>query len=614
MTLNITVLTRSIIYQSADFRLTDSVSHRRITDRSAKCVTLTFPSWLGLVTYCGLGKWEGRDLSSWIAEWLSGRTEISMADAAAGLAAEGTALLERVYRETRARTRMRHTFTLAGFEGSEARVSVVSNFESCVSQAAAAVAADHLTVTSRKLSNRRKALVIVTGCKGAVPMSDRRVLAQVAARSPGDSGRIRRRMQAVNAAAEGRPESGGMVSRDCVVVSFRADGSGALQLNRDAEEVPATFPHVTSGVNMADVMAMAFEALGVDLTQVRLVQGAFASSQRPGVAPVEFPRCQPVLLGVLPKGYVLSEILATDFEPMSADDVSEHGIVVGTGRLRLGAPPSVPWGSRGGEAVWLGYEGLAMAVSADGQVAAMLQGEGKQRAGLYDAAAVTEFPLFHGTPGIFAGTDTSARAINRDQWVAGMVRSQSEEVPGRTNTRAAVFRAGLAPQVLMELLEGRGSEAVAINDQGIVLVLTSPAIFDARSVLWDPQSGGWGYVGDKTTNVFPIGLTDDGAVLGQARNARSQPLAVICRAGGTWERLGTRDGWAPAGINNRGDVVGWGSIDGLDRPWLRLASGELILLPYLSEHNTIAKSINDVGDIAGSAAADHGGHALVWRL
>ena len=64
------------------------------------------------------------------------------------------------------RRQLPHTFTLAGFEESEVRVFVVSNFEDCFG-AVEATSGARLTVTTRTLRAGSKAAVVVTGCKQA---------------------------------------------------------------------------------------------------------------------------------------------------------------------------------------------------------------------------------------------------------------------------------------------------------------------------------------------------------------------------------------------------------------------------------------------------------------
>ena len=92
MTLNITVLTPESIYQSADFRLTDSASGAVITDQSGKTVSFTYPRWAGFVTYTGLGSWDGRAITAHVADWMGDGANRTMSEVADRLAQEGTRL------------------------------------------------------------------------------------------------------------------------------------------------------------------------------------------------------------------------------------------------------------------------------------------------------------------------------------------------------------------------------------------------------------------------------------------------------------------------------------------------------------------------------------------
>lgn len=282
MTLNVTVLTPTVIYQSADFRLVDFNTGKPITDRSAKTVTLTYWSWDGFITYTGVGRWRARDVSDLIADWLTGVESPSMTGVADIVASKGTELLrdlEKFYPP-----RKRHTFTLVGFEEGRARVCVISNFEDCRNKSQATID-DHLMVTTRTLRRNEKAIVIVTGRKKAVPLSERRLLGSVAAQYSEDSLRVRRRLERLNRAAASSPDSGGAISEDCLVVSFRADGTGAMQINRDATEVPPQFPEIANGINTGKLLHETFKGLGIDPSQMRLLQAGFAQG-RPANAPV----------------------------------------------------------------------------------------------------------------------------------------------------------------------------------------------------------------------------------------------------------------------------------------------------------------------------------------
>jgi hypothetical protein len=605
MTLNVTVLTQQTTYLSDDFRLTEFETRRLITDRSPKTVTLTYMDWNGFITYTGVGSWRGRNVSELVAEWLTGPANLSIAEVANIVATKGTELLREIERQY---PRRRHTFTLAGFDGDRVSVYVISNFEDCRGNNRTTID-DHLTVTTRSLGRGKKATVIVTGQKSAVLPNDRGLLGRVGANYPGDSLRIRRRMADLNADAASRSRR--TVSRDCVVLSFSADGSGAMLLDSNAVEIPNQFPHISNGIDLNKSLVELFKNLGVDPSQLRLVQAGFGSSRGQQVAMQRVP-CNYAVRDPDPSiGYQLSEISSTGFELMAPRDISDRGQVVGTGRAALGQPHDIPWSYSNSQVSRLNYTGAAAAVSDTGEVAAVLEAPGAYRAALYRGEAPIELPLYHGEPGVFAGSDSYARAINSRGILAGEVRSQAEE-RGRPNMLAALFQLRQPSLVFTELAADFGTRATAINERGQVLVMVGRGVFDVRSVLWNPADDTWEYVGDDTSNVYPIALNDDGTVLGQARSARAQPVAVICRPAGRWERLGTDDNWAPVDMNNSGEVVGRVMIDLLDRPWLYRSTGETILLPYVTDHHTTLAAINNHGQIVGSAGADHGAHALLW--
>lgn len=260
----------------------------------------------------------------------------------------------------------------------------------------------------------------------------------------------------------------------------------------------------------------------------------------------------------------------------------------------------------------------ATAVNDSGQVVAVLQGANApnpstQRAYLYDRNKLIELPLYEGVSEPLERSDSASGAINNSSTIAGSVAVQ-KTANDRLKVLPAIFQVGKPLVALDSIKTAYGSQAVAINEPGHVLVKVDSEAFDVRSALWDPASDTWHYVGDNQANVFPIALTDNDVVLGQARNAHNQPVAVICKPGATWERLGTDDGWIPIDINNDGIVIGRVTIDQLTRPWIHYRGGQAKLLPYLTDHHTSPEAINNIGDIVGSASADNDTHALVWRV
>ena len=77
MTLNITVVSRAGIHQSADFRISKTERDLdgnwiELQPNSSKIVSLHFQKWAGFLTYCGIGLWNRKRTDEYAAEWLSG--------------------------------------------------------------------------------------------------------------------------------------------------------------------------------------------------------------------------------------------------------------------------------------------------------------------------------------------------------------------------------------------------------------------------------------------------------------------------------------------------------------------------------------------------------------
>ena len=115
MTLNITLVTSSRIYQSSDFMLTIPKPYEVVSTSSTKVVQIQYAHVHGFVTYTGVGRWpnrRSRDTSTRVAEWLSGPGEMSFAELAELIRDKGQQFLRRVVAQAGPQP---HTFTIAGF-------------------------------------------------------------------------------------------------------------------------------------------------------------------------------------------------------------------------------------------------------------------------------------------------------------------------------------------------------------------------------------------------------------------------------------------------------------------------------------------------------------------
>ena len=80
MTLNITILTPEVIYQSADYRLFDTNARKSLPMHSNKTVILMYLDWVGFITYTGIGRVNSKDTSQFVRDWLKGKRDFSFAD------------------------------------------------------------------------------------------------------------------------------------------------------------------------------------------------------------------------------------------------------------------------------------------------------------------------------------------------------------------------------------------------------------------------------------------------------------------------------------------------------------------------------------------------------
>lgn len=584
MTLNITVLTENTIYQSADFRLTNIDTKQLVTDTSTKLVTLQYGGWDGFVSYTGIGRWEGRDTSEFVIEWLTGLKDATFEDVATQIRDKGD---EWLYKIEAAWRRPRHTFILGAFEADRPKLALVSNFEDCFGRNDAQPRPS-LTISRWRFEGRP--LVAVTGWKPAVRRFERRRLERLIRDGPDDPARIRRRLAEINAEAADSAAAQDMISRACSVVSFRADGRGVCDV-----QGPVVIRNLAMGMAAPDLRRLT-KLIGFGPGHIAGM--TFASSK----ARVPYAPCSPRIIEPAAGSYTIREATHNDFDSCRALDVSNAGVVLGDGSP-LGPPGDyLPWTSTiGGEPKPCGFIGKPGGINDAGEVAAEARmSDGSVHAVRWRGEAPVDL-------GCFRGSDSGAVATNAAGLVVGWVCVDSVN-RGQINFRPTAWSFDRR-----DVLENFGcdwGQAVDVNDAGIVLVVGYVGM-QCRAILWNPLAGTTEVIGDMT-GIYPTAITADGVVLGTARDRDGKSVAWLARRGERWGRLGTEPGFYATSMNNAGDIVGAVVRDGYEKPWLRRASGEIVRLPYFDQHWCRPSAINDSGVIVGTAQTDHGTHALVW--
>jgi hypothetical protein len=541
MTLNLTLLTKREIYQSADFRLTNLDTNQLITDTSTKLVTLQYAEWDGLVSYTGIGRWEHRDTSEFVVEWLTGLKDAGFDDVAMRIRDRGNEWLSKI------RTvglMPRHTFILAAFKTGRPQLAVISNCEDCFGRNDLSPV-PFLTISVGACSRRPR--LVVTGRKRAVSRQARRRLKQLLGNVLDDAARVRRMLAEINAEAASSREAEGTVSQECSVFSFRADGRGV-----GAVEGPVVIRGLASGMPHPNFRELA-KTLGLASPVLRGI--TFASSK----APVPYGRCQ--ARTVTPPdsgGYGVRETSLKDFSSCRVVDVSEAGIMLGDGNRPTRPGESVIWTSPvDGQVMPCGFVGKPGGINNAGEVAAEANmGGACVHAVRWRAGKLLDL-------GCYKGGDSGGVAINGAGLVAGWVCIDPVN-RGQENFRPAAW--SLDKLHVLEEFGCNWGQAVDVNDAAVVLVVGYLGI-QCRAIQWNPVSGTTDIIGGMT-GIYPSAITAGGIVLGTASDRDGKSIAYLAKPGQRWERLGTAPGFYATGINSAGDVVGAVVRDGFERPWL----------------------------------------------
>jgi len=585
MTLNITLLTERTIFQSADFRLTAADIGKIITDTSTKLVTLQYGEWDGFVSYTGIGRWQGRDTSEYIVDWLTGLDHATPEDVAARIRDKGTEWLRTI--ETAWR-RERHTFILATFKEGRPQLAIISNFENCFGRKAAN-AGPSLAISNIRLAKRPQ--IVVTGWTPAVTRTARRRIKQLIHERPDDPARIRRMLAEINAEAAQSAGAQAMISPECSVVSFRADGQGACDIDG-----PVVIHTVVMGNPSPDLRQL-IKRLGFD--QARLAGMSLSSSKRR----IPYALCEPqIIIPADASRYALREVNQKDFVSCRALDVSDASVTLGDGN-----PPGRPgdyllWTSTlAGELQPCGFMGKPGGINDRRQVAAEAKmTDGSVHAVLWKGEKLIDL-------GCYGGRDSGATGINTAGLVVGWVCIDPVE-RGQAKFRPAAWF--LDQGTVLENFGCDWGQAVDVNDEGVVLVVGYLGI-QCRAILWNPVAQTFRIVGGGT-GIYPTAVTTDGVVLGTASDRDGKSIAYLAKSGQRWEQLGTAAGFHATGMNDHLEIVGAVLRNGYEQPWLRRTSGEIVWLPYFNHHWCRPYAINSSGVIVGAAQTDHGTHALIW--
>ncbi|HZO65875.1 MAG TPA: hypothetical protein VFB74_12790 [Kribbellaceae bacterium] len=598
MTLNITLVTPTRIYQSGDFRLSHIPEHggrpapTTPLPPSMKVVTLQYWEFFGFVTYTGIGSIGGRSTAEFVLDWLEGKDGLGIDDVADLLVDRGTRWLRR--HRDRDGNSLKHTFVVAGFSSKTPKAIMVSNFQDGVRQPWAPT--DQLIKTRLRVTQRSR--VIVTGASDTVDRLQRRYLQRLADHDCDEAAKIRYAIKKVNEVASTR--SGGSVSPDCSVVSMALDGSGMQELS---EESHVELHSIMNGFSSRQMNKMLKDA-GITGTPKGM---SFATSAGGPRLPV---RCEPSI--TKPDGadrYELSLLPVQEFASAAALSTSDDGHALGTFTLfeNPGQHVYCVWDAgdhRHDYGFYAVNERSACISDRDHFVCSAIADDGDSvRAARYATPDITDL-------GTYLGRDSGATGVNAKGQVVGWVRIDQTD-RGQLAQRPARWNAKNVMQVMDLTHPEVWGVAMSVNAHGVALVSLHKGLQGDNGILLWSEDGSAENITPASNNVIPMGVDDNGTVIGFV-NVKDGPLAVIRRPGQNWEQLGTPMGFYPTAINNVGAVVGAIPHEGFRAPAI-WANGTLTLMPTIRYHECLPLAVNNHGEVVGHARTDHGEHAIRWR-
>jgi uncharacterized membrane protein len=598
MTLLITLVTPQTIYQSADFRLTDLNTGRLITDESSKLISLQYKGWQGFVAYTGIGGWKGRHTRDFIIEWLDGFQATSPREVADRISSKGTAWLSEI--EKALGKRPPHTFVVTAFDNREPLVAVTSNFENAY-ETYSKYPATELTTTVRQFGNG--AGVVVCGCKQAVERQSRNLLKRVASEAQDDPARLRILLERINAESAKSPRATNLISPNCSVMSFRADGQGAGIVDGKIDIRSIMLGRATPGLEEITRMMRASTG-NPDFSLGRIKGISLASSG----TRLPFAPCEPkVFTPPGAQGYTVRELTIEGLASCSASDVNDSGVVLGQGTRPERLDLNVPWTRTGESVLYWQPDKTEQAVHLSAiNNSSQIAMHTRATDGTLHASRWTDnsqFTLEH----YLASSDSCAMSINNNGTVVGWVSIDAAK-KGQESHRPAAWKTDKLIQ--FPNFQGDWGYVADVNDNELALVLIYVRS-QPHAVLWDLNNGNCRVIPGRA-GTYPLAISNARIVLGNLNLSNGSTLALTSFEDEGWKPLKTPPGHYATALNTAGDVAGYSRQNGYDRPWLRRASGEVFPLPYFEFHNCTPAAINDPGVIIGSAGTDHGAHALIW--
>lgn len=181
MSLNITVASPRLVLCVSDRRLVNVNTGKIVTERSTKLTVLYCKNALALITYNGVGEYEGKTPADWLLE-LDDRVELTalpFKDVLQAIKGEASSRLAKVP----ASSAKRHTFVLGAWGKGHTWICMISNYEEACSEKTYDKAQNEFQITGLPESPGAETRVVVTGAVEYVDREDCEKVVRVAKRA-----------------------------------------------------------------------------------------------------------------------------------------------------------------------------------------------------------------------------------------------------------------------------------------------------------------------------------------------------------------------------------------------------------------------------------------------
>lgn len=610
MTLGVTILSPVGIHQSADFNLSEperDASGKWITmhENASKIISLHYERWTGLLTYCGMGLWQGKRTDEFVTDWLTnspqGATFHEVIEIVRERGSRWIAEINRAYG-----TRRAHSFIVGGFDDGVTRYAIISNYQSLAGDIRPMT--DALQVDAGSTGDVH---VVITGIREAVSDEDRRLLKHLA-ETERNFEVIRHHMAEVNARAADSEAAKNGISRACLTASCDQTGQqwsrlygdppgqmiprsvmGGTDLQKFLEQFLGANPNArivqSASASTASTAAVATERIECDLR----IRSGFDDSQRQPIANVE-------------------EFGAMNESCLDLRSINEDGCSVGSVRNAPDASPHACFRRGTGQIVDLGTLGGPHGYAHDINGRNEVVGGAQVTANVMHAFLWTEEAGMRDL-GSLGGQTSIALAIND----RGQIVGKSQREVG-TDEHAFLWTSDTG---LLDIFAAHNgfSRAIGINNDGVIIGWAGRgSAAEFGFVLFAGERVPIEIRMPSGRPFFISAISDAGLVIGEGDDPTGRRRPFSWRRQEGLRPLATDEPFHPTDVNRDGVIVGYvqGGRHPLIRPYIYTDSAGLVPLPFAEEHSTDAVAINGQGQILGAA---RGGtwkhiHPLIWRL